>query len=258
LALPGASIAIPAADGSRAGIPLRDLSIAPASSRGETGAPLVVPVVPMPTALLIDLLKGVAVGIIIALPVGPVGLLCVRRTLFEGPVFGFVSGLGAATADTVFGIVAGFGLTIVRDFMLRYQDWFGAAGGLFLLYVGIRALLQGGEPEPEPVEDEALFGAYVSTFALTITNPITILAFAAIFAKLGAGAAGALLGTALLVAGVFGGSLLWWLGLSFGIAGIRRVVGRVSLLWLNRISGTILTLSGLGLIGAALRTLARK
>lgn len=216
------------------------------------------PLVPMPTALLIDLLKGVAVGIIIALPVGPVGLLCVRRTLFEGPVFGFVSGLGAATADTVFGAIAAFGITIVRDFMLRYQDWFGAAGGVFLIYVGVRALLHGAESEPEPLEDEALFGAYASTFALTITNPITILAFAAIFAKFGAGAAGALPGTTLLVAGVFAGSLLWWLGLSFGIAGIRRVVGRVRLLWLNRISGTILALSGLGLIGAALYGLARR
>jgi threonine/homoserine/homoserine lactone efflux protein len=212
----------------------------------------------MPTALLIDLLKGVAVGIVIALPVGPVGLLCIRRTLFQGAVYGFVSGLGAATADTIFGIVAGFGLTIVRDFMLRYQDWFGTAGGVFLLCVGIRALLQGGEREPEPVEEEAVLGAYASTFALTITNPITILAFAAIFAKLGASEAGALLDTALLVAGVFGGSLLWWLGLSFGIAGLRRVVGRVSLVWLNRISGSLLALSGLGLLAAALLSFAGK
>ena len=117
-------------------------------------------------------------------------MLCLRRTLFEGPVFGFVSGLGAATADTVFGIIAGFGLTIIRDFMLRYQDWFGAAGGVFLLVVGIRALRRRGDVEPEPLADEALFGAYASTFALTITNPITILAFAAIFAKVGVSQSG--------------------------------------------------------------------
>jgi threonine/homoserine/homoserine lactone efflux protein len=212
----------------------------------------------MPAALLIDLLKGVAVGIVIALPVGPVGLLCVRRTLFEGPIFGFVSGLGAAAADTVFGIIAGFGLTIVRDFMLGYQDWFGAGGGIFLLYVGIRALLRGAEAEPEPVEDEALFAAFVSTFALTITNPITILAFAAIFARVGVSAEAGYLDTGMLVAGVFGGSLLWWLGLSFGIAGLRRVTGRVSLLWLNRVSGSILALSGGGLLGLALLALGRK
>ncbi len=210
----------------------------------------------MPAALFFDLLKGIAVGIVIALPVGPVGVLCVRRTLFQGPSFGFISGLGAATADTVFGIIAGFGLTFVRDFLLGYQDWFGAAGGVFLLYVGVKALLQGGEAEPEPVEEEALVAAYASTFALTITNPVTILAFAAIFARVGVSEGAGFLDTGLLVAGVFCGSLIWWLGLSFGIAWLRRVVGRVRLAWLNRISGAILTLSGLGLIGAALLALA--
>lgn len=211
--------------------------------------------VPMPEALFIDLIKGIAVGIVIALPVGPVGLLCVRRTLFEGPMFGFVSGLGAATADTLFGIIAGFGLTIVRDFMLRYQGWFTVAGGCFLLYTGIKALRRGGAVEPEPLGDdeaEALFAAYASTFALTITNPITILAFAAIFAQVGVSQEAGYLDTGLLVAGVFCGSLLWWLGLSFGIAGLRRCFGVVRLTWLNRISGGILALSGTGLLVAAL------
>jgi threonine/homoserine/homoserine lactone efflux protein len=212
----------------------------------------------MPTQLVIDLVKGIVVGIVIALPVGPVGVLCVRRTLFQGPSFGFVSGLGAATADTVFGVIAGFGLTIVRDFLLRFQDWFGAAGGIFLLYVGIKALLTAGEAEPEPVDDEALFAAYVSTFALTITNPITILAFAAIFAAVGVSEEGGFLDTGVLVAGVFVGSLLWWLGLSFGIAGLRRAAGTVRLSWLNRISGGILAASGLGLLTAAVLALAGK
>ena len=205
----------------------------------------------MSGTLVIALLKGVAVGIVIALPVGPVGVLCVRRTLFDGPTYGFVSGLGAATADTIFGIIAGFGITIVRDFMLRYQDWFAAAGGLFLLCIGVKALLYADDTEPEPVHDDARYlGAFVSTFALTITNPITILAFAGIFAKVGVSKDAGLLDVAVLVAGVFLGSLLWWFGLSFGIAGLRRV-GTVRLVWLNRISGAILALSGLGLLAAA-------
>jgi threonine/homoserine/homoserine lactone efflux protein len=208
--------------------------------------------VPMSTALLIDLVKGIVVGIVIALPVGPVGVLCVRRTLFEGPSFGFISGLGAATADTIFGIIAGFGLTIVRDVMLGYQDWFGAAGGLFLLYLGIRVLRRGSDADPEPLADEALLGAYASAFALTITNPITILAFAAVFAKVGVSETAGYLDTGALVAGVFCGSLLWWLGLSFGIARLRRGAGVMRLVWLNRVSGAILTVSGLGLIAAAL------
>jgi threonine/homoserine/homoserine lactone efflux protein len=218
----------------------------------ETDAPFRQRPVPMPQTLFVALLKGIAVGIIIALPVGPVGVLCVRRTLFEGPTYGFVSGLGAAAADTIFGIVAGFGVTIVRDFMLRYQDWFGAAGGLFLLYVGSKALLEARDTEPEPVGDESILGAFVSTFALTITNPITILAFAGIFAKVGVSRESGFADVGVLVAGVFLGSLLWWLGLSFGIAGLRHSVGTVRLVWLNRISGAILALSGLGLLAAAL------
>src|SRR5258708_1374419 len=95
---------------------------------------------PMPTELVIDLVKGIAVGIVIALPVGPVGVLCVRRTLFQGPVFGLLSGLGAATADTMFGVIAGFGLTFLRDGLLPYQDLLGAAGGAFLLGLGLPAL----------------------------------------------------------------------------------------------------------------------
>ncbi len=211
---------------------------------------------PLPEMLLVALVKGIAVGIVIALPVGPVGVLCVRRTLFEGPTYGFVSGLGAAAADAIFAIVAGFGVTIVRDFMLRYQDWFGAAGGLFLLYVGVRALLEASDAEPEPLDGEAYVTAFASTFALTITNPITILAFAGIFAKVGVSGEGDLLEMAVLVGGVFLGSLLWWLALSFGIAGFRRLLGSIRLKWINRISGAILTLSGLALLAAALVSLA--
>jgi threonine/homoserine/homoserine lactone efflux protein len=212
----------------------------------------------MPTHLVIDLVKGIAVGIVIALPVGPVGVLCVRRTLFEGPSFGFVSGLGAATADTIFGIIAGFGLTIVRDVMLRFQDWLGAAGGLYLLYIGIRALAAADQGEAEPVHGEALFGAYASTFALTITNPITILAFAAIFAMVGVSAQGGYLDTGVLVAGVLLGSLLWWLGLSFGVAWLRRITGTIHLTSINRISGIILAISGLGLFIVAALSLIGK
>jgi threonine/homoserine/homoserine lactone efflux protein len=201
--------------------------------------------------LFFTLLKGIAVGVVIALPAGPVGVLCVRRTLFEGPIFGLVSGIGAATADTLFGIVAGFGLTFVRDSLLAYQDWLGAAGGLFLLYFGSIALLRRHPPQPEPLAGEAMAGAYASTFALTISNPITILAFAAIFAKVGVEPDTGLGDVAILVGGVFLGSLVWWLGLSYGIAALRGMAGNFDMVWLNRISGAILTLSGAGLLVAA-------
>ncbi|HEY3918437.1 MAG TPA: LysE family transporter [Stellaceae bacterium] len=205
--------------------------------------------------LFLTLAKGIVVGIVIALPVGPVGVLCVRRCLFEGARYGLASGIGAATADASLGAIAGFGLTFVRDWLFDYQDWFGLAGGVFLLGFGLKALFIGHAREPEPLGGERLLGAYASTFALTIANPITLVSFAVIFAKVGAEAAAGFGDVSLLVLGVFLGSLLWWLGLSFGIASVRHMAGKIVMLWLNRVSGAILLSSGGGLLLIALRGL---
>jgi threonine/homoserine/homoserine lactone efflux protein len=202
--------------------------------------------------LLVLLLKGIAVGFAIALPVGPVGVLCVRRAIFEGRLFGMLSGLGAVSADAVFGIIAGFSLTVVKDLLLDYQGWLRGAGGIFLLYLGARALLR-RESKPRQVERSAenLIGAYASTFALTIANPVTILAFLGIFAAVGfSGTEATLGGAATLVAGVIVGSLVWWLGLSLGAGLFRTSFREIHLVWLNRVSGSILALSGAGLLGS--------
>ena len=201
--------------------------------------------------LIVILVKGVAVGVVIALPLGPVGLLFVRRTLFEGVSFGLASGLGAACADTIFGVIAGLGLSVVRDWILSYEDWFGTAGGLYLVYAGVQALRTRQAAEPEPVAGEALAGAFASAFALTITNPITILAFAAIFTKIGVDHAASYAGIAVLVAGVFVGSTLWWIGISLAIAPFRHRRHGATLRWINLVSGAILPVSGVGLLTIA-------
>jgi threonine/homoserine/homoserine lactone efflux protein len=204
--------------------------------------------------LFVFFLKGIAVGIVIAVPVGPVGVLCVRRTIFEGRLFGLLSGLGAATADTIFGIVAAFGLTVVSDLLLDYQTWLRAAGGLFLVYVGVNALRKRVVRHEAPEKNaENLLSAYLSTFALTITNPVTILAFLGIFAGVGFTGGEATLGrAAMLVAGVLGGSLIWWLGISLGAGLFRKSFGERHLVLLNQISGGILVLSGIGLLASLL------
>ena len=168
--------------------------------------------------MLAFLWKGVLVGLIIAVPVGPVGVLCIRRTIFNGRLAGFVSGIGAATADAIFGIIAGFGLTFVSNLLLDYQEWLRIGGAGFLLFVGISAFtaepLAGTQSQRDP---ETLLADFASTFALTLTNPITILAFLAIFAGIGfTGDDATLGGAAILVFGVWLGSLLWWAGLAFG------------------------------------------
>ena len=204
--------------------------------------------------LFVFLLKGIAVGIVIAVPVGPVGVLCVRRTIFQGKQAGFVSGLGAATADALFGFIAAFGLTFVSDWLLGYQHWLRIAGGCYLLYLGGSALLMQHDVKNQPKPDtEGLFRDYFSTFALTLTNPITILAFLGIFSAVGLAGEEATLGrAAILVFGVWLGSLLWWLALAFGLAIIFRSFETRHLVWINRGSGTILLLSGAALLAVPL------
>ena len=142
--------------------------------------------------LLVFLLKGIAVGMVIAVPVGPVGVMCVRRTIFEGKRAGFISGLGAATADALFGCIAAFGLTFVSDWLINYHQWLRIAGGCYLLYVGGSALLARHETKQSTEPDaEGLLRDFLSTFALTLTNPITILVFLGIFSALGLGGADA-------------------------------------------------------------------
>ena len=202
--------------------------------------------------LLGFLLKGVLVGIVIAVPTGPVGVLCIRRTLLHGRLAGWVSGLGAATADAVFGIVAGFGLTFVSDVLLGYQNWLRLAGAAFLLYIGISALAADPLAAIRSRRDpEGLLADYASTFALTISNPITILAFLAIFAAIGfTGDAATMGGAAILVLGVWLGSLLWWVGLAVGAGMMRASFDRQHLIWINRGSGGLLLLSGVALLGS--------
>jgi threonine/homoserine/homoserine lactone efflux protein len=193
--------------------------------------------------LLIILLKGIAIGIIIAVPVGPVGVMCVRRTIFASKLAGFVSGIGAATADAIFACIAAFGLTFVSDWLIGYQQEFRIAGGAYLLWVGGSALFASQEITPRS-RRRAEFRDFLSTFGLTLTNPITIIAFLAIFSAILPGEEATLGRAALLVLGVWFGSMLWWLALSFGLSSMFHSFGPRQLRWINRGSGTILLVSG--------------
>jgi threonine/homoserine/homoserine lactone efflux protein len=192
-------------------------------------------------------LRGLIIGFSIAAPVGPIGVLCIRRTLAEGRAFGLFSGLGAATADAIYGFIAGFGLTFVSNFLIRQQVWLRIIGGGFLCFLGVRTFLSKPAEHVASAKGNGLVGSYVSTFFLTITNPMTILSFAAIFAGLGVGgASGSYVSAAVLVLGVFIGSALWWFILSSGVSVFRTRFNPHRLWWVNRISGIIIT--GFGLI----------
>src|SRR5438477_9482083 len=169
--------------------------------------------------------KGLVLGFAIAAPVGPIGVLCIRRSLADGQAAGLATGLGAATADTLYGCVAAFGLTAVSDYLLKQRLWLGLIGGLFLCYLGVRTFLTKTSESPAVANRSGLAGAYFSTFLLTVTNPMTILSFVAVFAGLGLATSSNYLSAALLVAGVFVGSGLWWLLLSGGAALFRSRIG---------------------------------
>ncbi len=192
------------------------------------------------------LLKGMAMGLSIAAPVGPIGVLCIRRTLAEGRVSGLITGLGAATADGIYGFIAGFGLTFISNFLVSQQAWLRLIGGGFLCYLGLKILLSRVSEQAVRVKDRGLLGAYGATFFLTLTNPMTVISFAAIFAGLGLASVGrSYMEAAALVSGVFLGSALWWLILSSGVGMFQGKLNHHSLQWVNRISGVVIIGFGL-------------
>jgi threonine/homoserine/homoserine lactone efflux protein len=183
--------------------------------------------------------RGFILGFSIAAVVGPIALLCIRRTLASGFAIGFFSGLGAATADATYGAVASFGFTALTSLLVGYDTWLRLIGGAFLIYLGVNAIR--ARPSTN-VARESMVGvrlaaAYSSTLALTLSNPMTIMSFAAIFAGIGTGSLD-------LVVGVFGGSAAWWLVLASLVSRLRNSVTSRKLRLVNMVSGALITAFG--------------
>jgi threonine/homoserine/homoserine lactone efflux protein len=185
-------------------------------------------------------LKGLAFGFVLAATVGPMWVLCLRRTLAHGAAVGFASGMGIAVADGIYGAVAAFGLTAVSGLLLAHSFWIGLVGAAFLLYLGIKALL--ARPSAEQAEEKytGVPAAFLSTLGLTLTNPPTILAFAAIFAGLGLVSTANYAAAALIVLGVFLGSAGWWVILAAGAGRLRKRIRPAHLRAVNIVSGVLI------------------
>jgi threonine/homoserine/homoserine lactone efflux protein len=194
-------------------------------------------------------LKGLVIGFSIAAPVGPIGILCIRLALTQGQLTAIVAGLGAATADALYGGLAGFGLVVVSNVLADQQVWLHFIGALFLCYLGVTTFLAKPAEKTDLTTRGGLIFVYGSTLFLTITNPITIISFAAVFAGLGLGeaaAGGTHTPAAALVGGIFLGSAVWWLLLGSVVGMFKKMVDVHVLRWINRISGAILM--GFGLL----------
>ena len=156
-------------------------------------------------------LKGIAIGFAMAVPVGPIGILCIRKTLTEGRLHGFVIGLGAATADLFYGSVAAFGLTFISDILISQKIWIRLVGGALLLFLGIK-IFRALPTDPKiQIKNGGILKLYLTTVVLTLTNPLTIFAFIAVFAALGLDNELSFFSASILIAGLFIGCLHFWM-----------------------------------------------
>ena len=190
------------------------------------------------------LLKGLAFGFLLAATVGPMWVLCLRRTLASGALVGLASGLGIAVADGFYGAVAAFGLTAISGFLLAHAFWIGLVGAAFLIYLGLRTLFASTQVDEKDEAPLSLPAAFLSTLGLTLTNPPTILAFAAIFAGLGLAASADYTAAALVTLAVFLGSASWWVVLAAAGGALRERLG-------PRLQRVINLVSGVTILGFA-------
>ncbi|WEK56017.1 MAG: LysE family transporter [Candidatus Cohnella colombiensis] len=185
------------------------------------------------------IITGIILGISIAAPVGPIGILCIRKTLTQGKAFGFVSGMGAATADAIYGSIAALGLTIISNFLIEQSTWINVAGATFLLYLAYSTF-------KAPVKDSVgidrgkmdYFKTFGTTLLLTLMNPLTIISFVGIFAGMNLGSASQ--SPVQLVLGVFIGSAIWWLLLSTIVGSLKQMISFRMMKFINIISSLII------------------
>lgn len=192
-------------------------------------------------------LKGFIIGFSIAAPVGPIGVLCIHRSLHQGFRSGLATGCGAALADGTYGMIAGFGLTFIASFLINHIHWIKLFGGLFLLYLGFKILISRPAKQPSlSTSSKSLIRNFMTTFFLTLTNPMTIFSFIAVFASFGLGSIHtSYYAAGILILGIILGSLCWWLLLSGSVAILfRNKINQSQLYGINFLSGIVITIFG--------------
>jgi threonine/homoserine/homoserine lactone efflux protein len=197
------------------------------------------------------LIRGLIAGFVIAAPVGPVNVLVISRTLTKGRLSGLISGLGAAAADAFYGSIAGFGISLVIQFLIREQFWIRLVGGILLVMIGLSYFFKPPRKLSEHKREETGQSDFVSTFLLTLTNPTTILSFLAVLAGLGMSQARANWLTLVLVGGILAGSMVWWIILTTAVNYLRDRFNDRAMLWMNRIAG--IAIGGFGIVSFLLR-----
>ena len=190
-------------------------------------------------------IKGIVVGFALAVPIGPIGILCIRETITMGRLHGLIIGLAGATADLLYSCVAAFGITAISNTIDHHRFWIRLTGGIFLLILGAITFQTLPRERKVAIKSREIVKSYIFTIFLTLTNPLTIFAFIAVFGILGVMHTTSFSNMAWLVTGVFAGSCIWFLLLSFGANYYGEKFSRFGLQWINRIAGILIVISGL-------------
>ncbi|MBP3356436.1 MAG: LysE family transporter [Rikenellaceae bacterium] len=195
---------------------------------------------------IVMLLRGIVVGLLVSIPLGPVGVLCIQRTLSKNRRSGFASGLGAATADTLFATVAFFFLSMVVSFIESNMVLVKVVGGICVVIVGVHIFM--ANPAVQIRRNRAgrsnLWQDYISVLLITLANPALVLVFVALFAAFGIDSTAGLPKGLFMIAGVFGGACSWWFLLTMVVNLVRRKFRPRHLLWINRVSGAVIVILG--------------
>ena len=199
---------------------------------------------------ILYLFKGVLVGLMVSIPLGPMGVLIIQKTLHKGALSGFIAGMGAASADLFYAAVAAFGLGFVINIVQAHELLLQIIGGIFLIVIGLKIyfdnpIRQIRQRRQGRVSKTGLLGDYLSLFFLTVSNPITVVVFMAVFAGMSVfGESSSLLGEVLVVAGVLLGGGVWWYTLSTLVNIFRKKFRLRVLITINRVSGMVITVLG--------------
>ncbi len=196
---------------------------------------------------LMYLINGLGFGVLVSAPLGPLGVLCIQRTINKGFASGFVSGFGAAMADIIYASIAGFGISIIADFLEAQQLIIRAIGGIVLIVVSYLIFKSKAvnQLRRHKTKKSSYFGDFVSSFFITITNPLTVVVFGVAFTSVGLNEGDSLESVVLILSGVFIGALFWWMGLTLLVNIFRNRIRLRNLWWINKITGILVAIFGL-------------
>jgi len=194
-------------------------------------------------------LKGVGVGLAVAVPFGPISVLCLRQTIMKGRLAGLAGGLGVALADGFYALLAALGFLLLAEYLGALDFWLRLFAGLFILWIAVTIAKSRPPEKSPPVKNRTLAANFIATFLLTLANPTTILTFVALFSGTGLAAGTGEKGAGLILTlGAFSGSLAWWIFLTEVAARLRHRVARKQLVWINRIAGFLLAIFGITIL----------